>query len=74
MQDEWDEEAQEGKPQLNDGDRPAAIAERDEIIASLEQRAGDVVKIAVMAAPACAGAGLKELNESDRIKPGVLRV
>lgn len=37
MQDEWGEEAQEGKPQLNGGDRQAVIAERNEIIASLEQ-------------------------------------
>nr|WP_317286030.1 hypothetical protein [uncultured Parolsenella sp.] len=36
---------------MNGGDRQAVIAERDEIIASLEQRVTDAVKIAVVAAP-----------------------
>jgi hypothetical protein len=67
-QDERGEQAQEGMPQVSGGDWQAAIVERDEKIAALEQQVADAAKTAETADALRAQiAELKEQGASDRI-------
>jgi hypothetical protein len=67
-QDERGEQTQEGKPQVSGGDWQAAIAERDEKIAVLEQQVAGAAKTAETADALRAQiAELKEQGASDRI-------
>ncbi len=67
-QDEQGEQAQAGEPQMNGGAWQAAIAERDEKIAALEQQVAEAAKSTETADALRAQiAELKEQGASDRV-------